>query len=38
MENVIVIVRKEKHMVMVVSDCQEFGETRAEYPAKVKRE
>lgn len=36
MGNVAVIVRKEKHMLMVVSDCQEFGETRIEYPVKVK--
>lgn len=34
MENITVIVRKERHMV--VSDCQELGERRAEYPAKVK--
>lgn len=36
MENVTAIVRKERHMLMVVSDCQELGERRAEYPAKVK--
>lgn len=37
MENVLVLVRKEKHMLMVVSERQGLGETRAEDPAEVKR-
>lgn len=37
MANVLVLVRKEKHMLVLVSEHQGFWKTRAEHPAEVKR-